>query len=327
MISRGTRERLRGIRNTPLGMRLPACPLPRQAPYSGIPTSTSTITLQNGSEVATPLGTYWQCDITMSHLWPEADARLERFLQDRNLETEMESASNAIEQEVEMEDTQRRIHGHRKFKLGGATEQGRRVFLSAFPRQTLFLDLETCGFAGSPIFLAGVIRRKAHDSPDAGGRTVDTEELVLSQLWARNYGEEPALLWGLHQIFAGANVLVTFNGKSFDWPQVVDRSSRHAGVYRLPRPNWLHWDLLHASRRSYKSLVPNCRLQTLERLICGRARLDDLPGHEVPEAYQRYVSQGGSENVDRILHHNALDLVTLVDLSLRLGSVHPNPKR
>ena len=46
-----------------------------------------------------------------------------------------------------------------------------------FPEHVFFLDLETCGFAGSMIFLIGLVHH-------------DGKRLVLSQLWARNYAEE-----------------------------------------------------------------------------------------------------------------------------------------
>ena len=83
-----------------------------------------------------------------------------------------------------------------------------------FPQGTLFLDLETCGFAGSMVFLVGLVWHS-------------DGELAVDQLFARNYAEERAVLETLWQIAARNHVLVTFNGKSFDWPMVHDRSTRH----------------------------------------------------------------------------------------------------
>ena len=88
------------------------------------------------------------------------------------------------------------------------------ALLHAFPEQAVYLDLETCGFAGSMVFLIGLIHQQA-------GR------LVLSQLLARNYAEEKPMLQTLWTIAAGKRVLATFNGKSFDWPMVHDRSTVH----------------------------------------------------------------------------------------------------
>jgi uncharacterized protein YprB with RNaseH-like and TPR domain len=196
----------------------------------------------------------------------------------------------------------------------------------SFPREVMFLDLETCGFAGSMVFLVGLVW---HD-----------DELIVDQLLARNYAEERALLETLWQIAGRNRVLVTFNGKSFDWPMVHDRSTRHhlgrdtRGRARQattsavqpneslgrndPRPQLTHCDLLHHARRRWKRQLPNCRLQTLEWHVCRRLRHDDLPGALVPAAYHDYVRTGETGRISPVLQHNALDLVTLAHLACRL---------
>jgi uncharacterized protein YprB with RNaseH-like and TPR domain len=203
------------------------------------------------------------------------------------------------------------------------------AFRAAFPGRTLFLDLETCGFAGSMIFLVGVIHGE-HPS------------LTLSQLLARNYAEEKAVLQSLWSLAATNRVLVSFNGKSFDWPMVHDRSTIHhlgqppslspAGLSatrdagcqdRLernsPRPELLHCDLLHHARRRWRKRLPNCKLQTLEQAICGRRRRGDIPGRDIPMAYHDFVRTGDAWQMRQVLHHNALDLVTLLQISVCLA--------
>jgi len=193
-----------------------------------------------------------------------------------------------------------------------------------FPAGSVFLDLETCGFAGSPIFLIGLVWQ-----PEGA--------LVLDQLFARTYLEERALLEHFWQIASANRVLVTFNGKSFDWPMLQDRSIRHrlgcagrtdAGS-RVPGASasrgalgtqLAHCDLLHHARRRWKRVLPNCRLQTLERFVCGRARHNDLDGALVPAAYHHFVRTGEKREIGAILKHNALDLMTLVELALKLTS-------
>ena len=135
---------------------------------------------------------------------------------------------------------------------------------------------------------------------------------------------------------------VTFNGKSFDWTQVHDRStlyrlgtSKTPGAKRVvdqplagnampeiapadPRPDPIHCDLLHHARRQWKDLLPDCRLQTLERFVCGRRRRGDIPGRDIPDVYHDYVRTGKSETVKSVLHHNALDLITLLQLTMQI---------
>jgi uncharacterized protein YprB with RNaseH-like and TPR domain len=154
------------------------------------------------------------------------------------------------------------------------------------------------------------------------------------------------MLQSLWELMNPSVVLATYNGKSFDWPQVHDRSTlHHLGQRREPgavpnsplalpaangtgagaalRPSdWrsepTHVDLLHHARRRWRQQLPNCRLQTLERYICGRNRRGDLPGKEIPLAYHEYVRTGQTKTAQAILHHNALDLVTMLQVALVL---------
>lgn len=192
----------------------------------------------------------------------------------------------------------------------------------SFPRDALFLDLETCGLGGAMVFLVGLLH---HTS----------EGVVIEQLLARNYAEERAILTTLWQIAADKRMLVTFNGKSFDWPMVHDRSTLHRLGKRVfdgsvaptradllapqdPRPELPHFDVLHHARRRWRSRLPNCRLQTLERHLCHRVRQDDVPGHEIPQAYHDFVRTGNTRSMESILHHNALDLVTMTQVAMRM---------
>lgn len=180
------------------------------------------------------------------------------------------------------------------------------ALISSFPERALLLDLETCGLAGAPLFLIGTLR------------TIDGR-LTVELLLARDYSEEGAVLTTLWQQVGEETVLATFNGKSFDWPMVADRTARYLLFAEERPPTPRHVDLLHHARRRYKGTLPNCKLQTLETHVCGRSRTDDLPGGEIPAAYERFVRTGRTSEIDAILMHNAIDLVTLLDLAVRLA--------
>ena len=194
----------------------------------------------------------------------------------------------------------------KRHELLAANSTAECEFVPAFPNRTLFIDLETCGLSGSALFLIGLLR------PVDGRLTV---ELLL----ARNYSEEGAVLASLWQRIETDTVLVTFNGKSFDWPMVVDRSRRHLMFRGQPFPSLKQHDVLHLARRRWKKELPDCKLQTLEERICGRSRVGDIPGKLIPAAYHTYVKTGFERELDQILFHNALDLVTVLDLSMRLA--------
>ena len=55
-----------------------------------------------------------------------------------------------------------------------------------------------------------------------------------------------------------------------------------------------------------------------ERYVCRRGRVGDLPGSEVPAAYQSFVRTRDMRAIQGIIEHNALDLATLVELGSRL---------
>ena len=170
--------------------------------------------------------------------------------------------------------------------------------------RALFLDLETGGLASSPVFLAGTMHWNGSD-------------FVLRQYFARHYGEEAALLGALARAARDFEVLITFNGKSYDAPFLRGRALVNGVPIALPVH---HLDLLHASRRRFRDRLPDCRLQTLELHVCRRRRAGDVPGDEVPGLYHDYVRHGDPWRLVPVFHHNLLDVVTMAELLRRLCS-------
>lgn len=174
----------------------------------------------------------------------------------------------------------------------------------------LLLDLETGGLAGNPVFLAGLL------AIAPGG-------LHLRQLLARTYLEERALIAEVASALAAQPLVVTYNGKSFDLPMLADRAAWH-GLRWSPPP--CHLDLLHHARRAYRGRAPNCRLVTLEWAVCRRRRLGDVAGRDIPGLFHRFARDGDPTAVVPVLHHNALDLVTLAELLAHLVPHPPGPR-
>lgn len=181
--------------------------------------------------------------------------------------------------------------------------------LLADPAGALFVDTETTGLSGNMIFLLGAMR-------------FDGSDLRLTQVFARDYGEEPRLLKRWTSMLRDASMLVSFNGKSFDLPMLRDRLAYHrmAGPTEPP-----HLDLLHHSRRRWGKTLPDCRLQTLEWRLCGRRRAGDIPGDEIPSVYHRYVRTGEAGDILSVFHHNALDIITLAEIALALADPEDGP--
>jgi len=170
------------------------------------------------------------------------------------------------------------------------------------PGEVLFLDLETTGLAGTPVFLIGAMVWE-----DGG--------LVVRQYLARDYSEEAAILSLFLRDLKDRRLLVSFNGKSFDVPYVRVRSVANRVPFQLDQA---HFDLLHECRRIWRGRLPDCKLQTLERHVCGRHRAADIPGSQIPDAYHAFVRTGNAIEIAEILKHNMLDLITLAELMVKL---------
>jgi len=179
-----------------------------------------------------------------------------------------------------------------------------KAILSAGATNAIFLDAETTGFSNTPLFLLGIMY-------------FDGESFVIDQLFARDYSEETHLLQYFSEFASKFDILVTFNGKSFDAPFIRDRMVYHRRPFEWTQT---HVDILHHSRRRWKDELPNCKLQTLESYICQRRRVGDVPGALVPDVYREFVRSGDTRLLADVFHHNALDVITLAELTIVLLS-------
>jgi uncharacterized protein YprB with RNaseH-like and TPR domain len=130
----------------------------------------------------------------------------------------------------------------------------------ADPEQWLFLDTETTGLAGGSgtyAFLVGVAWW------EGGG-------LEIEQFFMREYSEERSLLFALRERIAERPVLVTFNGKSFDWP-LLETRYRMSRKLAPPVPR-AHLDLLHPALNLWRLRLGSVRLSELERRVLGSDR-------------------------------------------------------
>lgn len=172
------------------------------------------------------------------------------------------------------------------------------VLKEARPEEICYLDLETTGLSMAPLFLVGLMYSSGDD-------------LVVDQFFARDYTEERAVLLHTAEIMKGYSVLVTFNGIRFDVPFLEERMV-YAGLEFAKVP--VHVDLLPVARRVLKKRTPNHKLQTLERYLCNRKRVGDVPGSEIPGVYHEYVRTQDAGDIAGVFHHNRLDLLTMLQL-------------
>ncbi len=162
----------------------------------------------------------------------------------------------------------------------------------------VFLDTETTGLAGGTgtiPFLIGI----GYFEPDA---------LVVEQWLLRRYGQEAPMLHALEARLRDASGIVTYNGKSFDWPLL---RTRYVLARRSTPPVNAHVDLLHCARRLVKHRVTSARLVEIERTLLGFVREDDIDGALIPEVFLALAKHGHHPDVARVIEHNAMDLVAM----------------
>ncbi|MBV9264588.1 MAG: ribonuclease H-like domain-containing protein, partial [Acidobacteriaceae bacterium] len=85
---------------------------------------------------------------------------------------------------------------------------------------------------------------------------------------------------------------------------------------RAPFGRLAHLDLLYGARRLWKLRLDSCRLIQLEEQILGVSREGDLPGELIPYVYFEYLRSKEAQRVVPILHHNAIDILTLACLTV-----------
>ena len=183
------------------------------------------------------------------------------------------------------------------------------VLLNGEPRRPLFFDIETTGLqpAGCYIYLIGCLT----DTP---------EGLRFRQWFAENADEEPALLTAFCESIEADNILVHYNGTTFDIPFLNARIRYRNLPLTMPRKE--------DSIDLYRYLTPckklfgldNRRQPTLEKLA-GYDRTDPYDGGTLISFYTEYVARcrfdhgRAAELLDSLLLHNSDDILGLSQLA------------
>ncbi len=178
----------------------------------------------------------------------------------------------------------------------------------------VFLDTETTGLAGGTgtnAFLIGV-----------GYRTGAGFQVL--QFFLRSPAQERALLTALNDWLRSFNVIVTFNGKTFDLPLLNTRYVLNRVA--SPFDAYDHLDLLALSRRLWRDRLPSRALGYLEKAILGFERTgEDIPGWVIPELYSAYLRSGDARPLAGVFYHNSMDILSLAALFQHVGGLLANP--
>jgi uncharacterized protein YprB with RNaseH-like and TPR domain len=177
-------------------------------------------------------------------------------------------------------------------------------------RRTVFNVLETSGLSGGAGTVAFLV----------GCGFYDLGAFQVRQFLLTSYAAERALLAAVADFFDDAELIITYNGKTFDVPVMETRWLFHR--MQMPLDGVPHFDALHTARRLWKSRTDDpaeggCRLSTLERLLFDVRRVGDVGGFEIPSRFFQFMRTGDPRPLEPVLEHNRLDLVSLAAVTAR----------
>ncbi|MDU0200211.1 ribonuclease H-like domain-containing protein [Paenibacillus sp. MAH-36] len=173
----------------------------------------------------------------------------------------------------------------------------------------LFFDTETTGLgvgAGNVPFMVGI-----------GYYT--GELFTVEQLLIRNPAEEQAMLVYLQELLDRFTHIVSYNGRTFDWPILKNRYVLNR--LTLDDSNLMQLDLLYPSRSLWRNTLPSCRLSKVEESRLGFERVDDVPGSMAPTLYFQYLAEKNPSVLQGVFVHNEHDIVTLAALAIHFSKL------
>jgi uncharacterized protein YprB with RNaseH-like and TPR domain len=174
------------------------------------------------------------------------------------------------------------------------------------------LDTETTGLAtaaGTVAFLIGL-------------GWWESDRFRQIQLLLPDHGEERALLTALEAAIPPAAWLVTYNGRTFDWPLLV---ARYRLARRVAPAHDGHLDLLPIVRRLFRHRMPDARLRTAEAELLGLHRVGDVEGWEIPSRYLGFLRGGSASALAEVARHNDQDVRSLARLLAHLEGCLGDP--
>ncbi|MDO4518617.1 MAG: ribonuclease H-like domain-containing protein [Bacillota bacterium] len=164
------------------------------------------------------------------------------------------------------------------------------------------LDIETTGL--SPRYNQFIL-----------GGLYDVSRGEIHQVLAQSRDEEGEALRSFMDLVGDFDVLVTYNGKSFDMPFLRDRCEKLGVSYSGLKPYHLDLYIILRSYSDLRSFLPNFKQKTVENFMgLWNTRSDEISGRESVELYNHYELTRDLIARDKILLHNNDDVRQLFRL-------------
>lgn len=185
------------------------------------------------------------------------------------------------------------------------TAYGSKIFSDYFDGLKAYvIDIETDGLNPSynQIIIGGLLLQK-----ESCG--------IITQYFAEKKGDEKELLQTYGKALADADILITYNGNSFDLEFLEARFKRHGLTIDLSTPQ--SFDLYRVLHRYSKlrDVLPNLKQKSVEHFLgLSNYREDELSGRDSVRYYRDFLRNGSEGLKMKILLHNRDDLIQLFSI-------------
>ncbi len=145
----------------------------------------------------------------------------------------------------------------------------------------------------------------------------------ILQLFNDDGKSEPEMIRTLHSILEDMDVLISFNGETFDIPYIEKRTQSIEKAFHISLTNHFRdtksFDILK-DIRPYKFALglPNLKQKTIEKYI-GLNRVDMYNGGQLIDVYLGYLSAGDERSRRLVLQHNRDDMEGMIYITCMLG--------
>jgi len=176
------------------------------------------------------------------------------------------------------------------------------------PMDLLFFDTETTGLAGGTGTIPFMLGFGFFDMDVFSFRV---KIYVLCEL-----NQEGTFLENVDRFLGSRSIsgTVTFNGKSFDFPLMESRYILQRK--RFPLMRGPHLDFLYPARVLWKHTHDSRKLSYLGEMMLGLSREDDIDPAYIPNLYFNFLRSRHLAVLQKVIEHNALDLVGMAALIL-----------
>ncbi len=164
----------------------------------------------------------------------------------------------------------------------------------------VFLDIETTGInpAFNKVVLAGIL-------------VVKNDTLISKQLFAEKKEDEEPLLSKLAEILSKSDLIINYNGTSFDIPFLNKRFEKNGINFSISKH--ASFDLYRIIKNYGYIKLQDFKLKTIEEFL-GIHRTDTISGKESVALYNEYIKTKNPAYKEKICLHNFEDIYYLTKI-------------